>query len=152
MFQSSLAAIRCSTDTKLTLYSILKREYTYENYANLQNVCNVCSLIKFKLSIHALPIETGRYKRTKIERKNRLCIFCNNNIGSEFHVLFECQHNTSKNMRTLYLNKIENISPQIKRLSITYKFIYILKGHDLSIVPLVCQWIDRCNEAHTSKQ
>ena len=35
-------------------------------------------------------IETGRYKRPKIERNERVCPFCPNNVESEVHFLLHC--------------------------------------------------------------
>ena len=147
-FKSNMSNIRNSKDSKLTLYTILKKEYTYENYVDLGNTCNISSLVKFKLSTHNLPIERGRYKRPKIDRNRRVCSFCKRSIGNEFHVLMECQHEALLGIRNTHIEQIEKISPQIKQLPDIHKFIYILKGHDLSIVPATCQWIDKCNEIH----
>ena len=36
------------------------------------------------------PIETGRCQN--IARNDRICTFCRENIGNEFHYLFICKH------------------------------------------------------------
>ena len=49
------------------------------------------SLLKFRLSNHRLPVETGRWENTPLE--DRKCILCRKyDIGDEFHYLFVCDH------------------------------------------------------------
>ena len=47
--------------------------------------------IKFRLSNHRLPVETGRYENLPYEQ--RLCQLCNNKscVGDEYHYLIEYQ-------------------------------------------------------------
>ena len=67
-------------------------------------------MLKFRLSNHRLPVETGRWENTPLE--DRKCILCSKyDIGDEFHYLFVCDHFISdrKKYLSLYLYKSPNI-------------------------------------------
>lgn len=46
-------------------------------------------LTRWRLSCHKLRIETGRYKRPKIDRERRVCLHCGR-LEDESHVVFDC--------------------------------------------------------------
>ena len=58
-------------------------------------------ICKFRISDHALAVETGRYKN--IPRENRLCNTCNI-LDDEQHFLFDCTLN--QNIRENYFHNI----------------------------------------------
>ena len=61
------------------------------NYLIKLNRKHCSSLLKFRLSNHWLPVETGRWDNTPLEnRKFTLC--SKHDIGDEFHYLFVCGH------------------------------------------------------------
>ena len=68
---------------------IYKTEHKFENYLitlppKLRNI-----FVNYRLCNNKLPIETGRW--LNIDRNLRRCILCNkNNVGDEFHYVFEC--------------------------------------------------------------
>ena len=69
----------------------VKEQFEYEKYMYLDSKrLNKHELIRFRLSIHWLPIERLRYNKPKIERNKRLYSFCNAAVGNEFHVLMTC--------------------------------------------------------------
>ena len=62
-------------DSKLSIYSKVKKEFCYNNYLDV--MCyNTHILTKFRMSVHWLHIERGRYTKPKTPREDRLCIVC----------------------------------------------------------------------------
>lgn len=82
-------------------------KYVIKQDRNLQPYLNSCipskyktMLSKFRLSAHALNIETGRYDATR--RENRKCTKCNlSEIEDEFHFVLKCPHYAD--IRNLYI-------------------------------------------------
>ena len=63
-----------SVGKKLSLYSEVKNEVSFESYLDLiKNLKTRVAVTKVRISSHLLPIESGRYK--KIPRVERLCPF-----------------------------------------------------------------------------
>ena len=74
---------------KLHIYGVIKNVFRYETYLDTtQKYTN--ALTRFRLSCHWLPIERGRYKNPVVPREQRLCPYCNGEVGSELHSLLEC--------------------------------------------------------------
>ena len=75
--------------SKLRTYSRIKREIGMQEYlTEIHNLTDRTSMSKFRLSNHRLMIETGRHK--KIEKHNRKCPFCPQDIEDEVHFLTTC--------------------------------------------------------------
>ena len=148
MFKANQMEIRNSANSKMKLHSVLKNEYGYEKYLDLASECNVAHLTKFRLSAHKLPIERGRYSRPKIPREKRWCLFCRKTVGNEFHVTMICKNKTLLSMREKYLTRIQALSPQINALPQTCQFLYIVSGNDMSLNPIICQWLGDIDKAH----
>ena len=135
------------TASKLEMYKTIKREFCYSNYLNIRNpMLNI--LTKFRMSLHWLPIERGRYIRPKIPRHERLRLFCNLDVGSEFHVFMECKHKLVEDLRSKYLNKMNDICPPLRILPNEQKFIYIMSCCDRDLIPPTIDWVKYCNEIH----
>jgi superfamily II helicase len=65
-------------DGKLVTYLFLKTNFGYEKYFTIINNFSYRKLIcRFRVSVHRLYIETGRYKN--IPRNERLCKNCSAN-------------------------------------------------------------------------
>ena len=78
------------TAGKLRTYKLFKSHFEIESYLNLPVHLRV-PLTKFRVSAHALRIETGRYNRPhKLALEERLCWFCKNTVEDEMHFLLEC--------------------------------------------------------------
>ena len=76
---------------KEKLNSIFKNDINFENYLIKLYKKHWSTLLKFRLSNHRLPIETGRQDNIPLaERKCNLCE--KNDIGENFHYLFVCSH------------------------------------------------------------
>ena len=79
------------------------------------------SLTKLRLSSHALRIETARYGRHRIDRAERLCLFCDQRqLDDEFH--FICQCPLLHDIRLKYIK-----TRYIRRPSV-YKLCELLKS------------------------
>ena len=72
---------------------------------------------RFRLSLHLLPIERGRYSKPKIHRDDRTCTFCDSNeIGNEMHCLLICEGDKLKSLRDTYLPKLISINPVLNKM------------------------------------
>ena len=75
--------------SKASNYKLFKHTFAFETYITILEKTYWCPLIRFRLSNHYLPIETGRWKNVTLQ--NRICPLCNNfYIGDEFHYIFTC--------------------------------------------------------------
>ena len=70
---------------------MFKTEFTYEKYLDvIVNDRQRMDLSRLRTSSHKLEIETGGYEN--IERINRVCKCCNQNVvESEYHFISCCQ-------------------------------------------------------------
>jgi hypothetical protein len=97
--------------------------------------------------VHYLPIERGRYHIPKLPDM-RICTLCKTGVGDEIHALFECQNEEIKSYNAQYIARMEIISSQIAHLSDKDKFIYIMKGIDLDILQITCEWLCKINNLY----
>ena len=77
---------------------------TYVNWFRLPDASNPYFLLpvsrsrmkrflRFRVSSHSLPIETGRRVRPQIPRSARVCCHCSSQaVGDENHLVFECPY------------------------------------------------------------
>jgi hypothetical protein len=93
-----------NTSPKLHYYCKFKQFFEFEDYlVSISNETTRKSLTRFRLSSHNLEIEQGRFNG--IDRQNRLCKLCNQNvIESEYHFLLCC--NKYDDLRRQYLGNI----------------------------------------------
>ena len=79
-------------------YQFFKEQLIFETYLNIIHEMFWRLIIKFRMSNHYLPVESGR--KNKILFEDRLCTSCEeSDIGDEFHYLFVCHffHNSRVN-------------------------------------------------------
>ena len=91
-------------------YYLFKQELNFENYLINLSKKHYSSLLKFRLSNHRLPVETGCWENIPLdERKCNLCP--KNDIGDEFHYLFACDyfHSDRKQFLKSYFYKRPNV-------------------------------------------
>ena len=99
---------------KASNYKLFKHTFVIETYIIILERKYWCPLIRFRLSNHNLPIETGRWENVTIQ--NRICPLCINvDIGDEFHYIFTCIR--LKNERNRFLPSFCQSKPNI------YKFL-----------------------------
>ena len=101
--QTSIDTIQNTNNSKLHFLNYFKKEFKTENYLKIKNFENRRALTKLRTSSHNLAIETGRW--SKIERKNRLCEQCTENIiEDEIHFLFDCKkYSSNRNITFKYI-------------------------------------------------
>ena len=78
-------------NSKCITYRAFKDKFQFENYlVKLPTKLRIL-FCRFRVSNHKLPVETGRY--INLPHDQRICHLCNsNNLGDEFHYLFECTY------------------------------------------------------------
>ena len=79
-------------DTSLcgTNYRLFKDEFGYSDYLSLLPHYYSNILLLFRTRNHRLPIEVGRC--TDIPINERICQFCQKDMGDEFHYVLTCEH------------------------------------------------------------
>ena len=96
-------------------YGIFKREFKLESYLLNLSPYEREVLTKFRCCNLKLPIETGRWEN--IPRENRLCQLCNlQNIGNEYHYLFECTYVNIERLRLKYVPAYYRNNPNIHKM------------------------------------
>jgi hypothetical protein len=90
---------RMTDSSKGNYYNLYKHVLLIEDYTVLLPKDLRIVYTKFRTCNHRLPIETGRWHN--IDRDNRMCNFCNQCIGDEYHFLLCCP--SLQNLRNLYL-------------------------------------------------
>ena len=80
-------------------YYLFKQDLNFENYSINLSTKHNSSLLKFRLSNHRLPVETGHWESIPLDER-KCILFPKNDIGDEFHYLYSLTYNT------MDLNKI----------------------------------------------
>ena len=119
---------------KGVLYRCYKHELVLENYLMSLPYKFAVSFCKFRTCNCNLPIETGRW--TNIPRDERICNLCDRQeIGDEFHYIFNCNNITIKNSRKNYLAQYFNKYPNIYKLDILFNLRN--KNHLIKLVKFI---------------
>ena len=115
-------------------YRIFKESFCFEDYLlSLPPVFRL-DLCKFRLSCHKLPIQTQRY--INIPREERLCPLCDlNEIGDEFHYLFNCTNSLLNNNRIFLLPRYLRKRPNV------YKFNQLMYSKSKRTLINLCRFI-----------
>ena len=80
----------CSQNSKLYAYIQFKHNFEVEKYLLVVDILKFRrSLSAFRTSSHQLMIEKGRH--INLPKECRYCIFCDNNLETEYHFLLICQ-------------------------------------------------------------
>ena len=75
---------KVSSSSKGRMYNLFKHDINFENYLTKLTKKHYSALLKFRLSNHRLPVETGRWENTPLDE--RKCVLCEkNDIGDKFH-------------------------------------------------------------------
>ena len=149
LFQNRTNMIR-ENDSKLALYCSLKKHFVYEKYLDV-GCQHLTEFTKFRMSNHWLPIERGRYTKPKTPREERFCYFCKNNIGTEYHVLMECDDILMKELRLRFTAKIFKLHPLMEEWPSRSIFQYAMMGIESNFTRLMADWITQCNKLNKDK-
>ena len=102
------------------MYRVFKTTFEYESYLDIIPGKLRTYIVKLRVSVHPLKIQTGRYARNNIPRHERYCECCNlNDIEDEYH--FVCICPTYLNIRNKFIQQYFYINPSV------YKFAELLK-------------------------
>jgi hypothetical protein len=75
------------------MYSKLKKNFEYEKYLDQLKYNNKQqqTLTKLRIGNHKIQTETNRYKKSYVQKKERICKMCNTEVEDIFHFMFTCQ-------------------------------------------------------------
>ena len=123
------------TNRKLFLYNNFKCEFEYESYLDIVRDKPLRQLLtKLRLSSHTLRIETARYGRNRIDRAERLCLYCDQRqLDDEFH--FICQCPVMQDIRNKYIKTYFTRRPSV------YKLCELFKSTNKTILTNLCKFI-----------
>jgi hypothetical protein len=122
---------------KLDTYKKFKFNFRREVYLNeIENKNHIRYLTKFRISVHNLKIEMGRYKNKP--RDERLCSGCLK-VENEVHFLFEYS-----TLRDDFTKSISSIVPNYLILNNDQQLIYLMTCEDKNILRLVSLFIFNC--------
>ena len=114
----------CNESTKGKIYAYLKESWTMEYYLSHLREHHIKALIKFRTANNKLPVEIGRY--SNIPYEERKCPFCNDQVGDEFHYLFECKKFNKE--RKKYIKKYFYEHPNI------YKYKLLMNSKNKKVL------------------
>ena len=123
---------------KLRTYRLFKNKFSYENYLNLENFKIRNILCKFRVGMHHLEIEKGRYYNVKIE--DRICKLCDKEIEDKIHFLLSCEK--LDHIRKPFLIKILNKCGNLSSCSKNDLFIWLFTCEDPEILSVLGSYIE----------
>ena len=98
-------------------YNLFKRNFGQEAYLSILPYNCVISIIRFRTTNNALPVNTQRY--FDVPREDRLCDKCNSmDVADEYHYLFKCEYFKSK--REECLDTMYYIHPNTHKYNILF--------------------------------
>ena len=123
--------IEAKREGKLRFYQELKKNFQYEKY--LDNIPRVDrkAITRLRLSCHTLPIERMRYQ--KIEKDERKCPFCSEEVGDEWHYLTKCSNRNIYEVRSEFVAKVKSIQPQLTNFNLINLMKYCVSMQDVVI-------------------
>ena len=96
------------------LYVQFKTTFKFERYLTQLPRFSRAAFCRFRLNNTRLPIVLGRF--TKTPRNQRFCTLCTNEeLGNEFHFLFNCNHPQITSLRLNYIPSIYTEQPSIAK-------------------------------------
>jgi hypothetical protein len=119
----------------LYTYKWLKLNFGYQTYLDVLPFPLRCNITKIRLSSHSLRIQTGRYGANRIDRNQRICLYCDSgDIEDEFHFICICSRfNTLRNQ---YIKKYFYIRPSM------FKFVELMKSCNKNVLSKLSKYIE----------
>ena len=126
---------------KALSYKTFKANVNFENYLyEVKSVKHRIALSRFRLSNHTLMIEKGRHMRPQIDRKDRKCGLCTNEIENEFHFVIVCPL-YEKERVTLFQSCRENSKHFDNDLNEEQKFIFIMTNECPTVIGTLAKFV-----------
>jgi len=110
-----------SNTSDFRLYKYVKTEFEFELYLDMNNVAYRVAISKIRLSSHRFHIERGRWGKSRLEGKLRVCEVCDI-IEDEFHCLFVCPRFANEREGSMTDSILDKLSRQ--------GFLRLLKSRD----------------------
>ena len=119
----------------------MKANVKFENYLyEVKSVKHRIALSRFRLPNHTLVIEKGRHMRPQIDRNDRKCGLCTNEIENEFHFVIVCPI-YEKERVTLFQSCRENSKHFDNALNDEQKFIFIMTNECPTITRTFAKYV-----------
>ena len=118
-------------ESESNIYRIFKSKFDKSDYINIlpNHFCRI--LLSFRTRNHRLAVELGRWRG--IPYRERVCQYCNNDIGDEFRTILVC--NIFKTERMKY------IKPYYYRHPNTIKFSELMNTKNKKLLINLCIFI-----------
>ena len=118
---------------KAISYCKIKYNVSLENYHyEVKNIIHKIALSRLRLSNHSLLIETGRHLRPKLERHERKCFVCKDDIEDECHFVTKCPLYSSE--RNVLYNSLKGNSKFFESLNEEQKFVFIMTNENKMVM------------------
>ena len=109
-------------------YIVGLEKYLYK----VRNIRHRISLTRLRLSNHKLLIETGRHLRPKLERNQRKCFTCKDEIEDELHFIMKCPLYATE--RQALFTSVQNNCRSFNLLTNEEKFVFIMSNEDENVM------------------
>ena len=125
--ENCMARIKSNTEGKLRIFRTFKQDYCMEGYLLLlPNLKHMSTIDRFRMSSHALAIETGRHAKPKIAKEERKCKYCNlDDVEDEKHFLLKCPLYNEERL-SLFNSVVLNMTALLQE----DVFLYLLRAND----------------------
>ena len=98
-------------------YKLYKNVFSFEAYLVCVPKYLRMYLTRFRISSHSLPIQTGRYKKDKIARNERYCMYCGSrDIEDTYHFICICPCYSTLGSR--YIDKFYFLRPSVLKCNL----------------------------------
>ena len=122
---------KINIESKSNIYRIFKTTFEQSTFLNLLpgNLSKI--FFKFRTRNHRFPVETGSWGNTSLNE--RLCNFCERDVGDEYHMILICPR--FENERHRYLKRYYYRHPN------TSKFEQLMNSINKKILIKICHLI-----------
>ena len=108
--------------------SILLEKYLWQ----VKNIKHRKALSRLRLSSHSLMIEKGRHQRPRVERQERKCFICKEEVEDEKHFTVKCP--LYENQRALLFQACCQNSTHFDSLNEEQKFVFIFTNESTEVL------------------
>ena len=119
---------------KAISYGTFKNTVYFEKYLHLiKSTKNRIALTRFRLSNHNLLIEKGRHVRPRLDRSERKCFLCKDEIEDEKHFVTKCPFYSKE--RAILYRSLQNNCVNFNSLDTDeQKFIFIMTNENINVL------------------